>query len=83
MDNKKLSLALKKLKENTPKKKFNQSIDLIINLKNLNLKNPDDQIEFFMQLHNSKGKKIGGKRVYEENWTGRRRRYGLRQDRRP
>ena len=58
MDAKQISEVLKKLKEETPKKKFNQSIDLIINLKNLNLKNPDEQIEFFAHLHNATGKKV-------------------------
>lgn len=44
--------AVKKLKS-IPKRKFEQTVDLIINLKDLNLKNPDQQIEFFATVHHS------------------------------
>jgi len=40
-----------------PKKKFNQSIDLIVILKNLDLKKPDQQLDMYVDLHKSKGKK--------------------------
>ena len=55
MDDKKLKEAVSKLKE-TKKRNFNQTVDLIINLKNLDLKNPDHQVEFFVELPKPKGK---------------------------
>ena len=33
------------------KRKFNQTFDLIINLKSLNMKNPDHQLDLFIPLH--------------------------------
>ncbi len=56
MDKKKIQEILNKAKEG-PKRNFKQSIDLIINLKGLNLKKPTDQVEFFTQLHFPAGKK--------------------------
>jgi len=55
MDEKKLKESLEKLKEGN-KRNFSQTVDLIINLRNLDLKKPDHQIEFFIQLPKSKGK---------------------------
>lgn len=55
MDEKKLKEAVSKLKE-SKKRSFKQAVDLIINLRNLDLKNPDHQIEFFLQLPKYKGK---------------------------
>jgi len=40
-----------------PKKKFNQSIDLVVILKNLDLKKPDQQLDMYIDLHKSKGSK--------------------------
>ncbi len=40
------------------KKGFSQSYDLIVNLKDLNLKNPDEQVEFFAALPHALGKKV-------------------------
>ena len=57
MDKKQISEALKELKEKS-KRNFKQSVDLIITLKDLDLKKNDEQIDFFMQLHFPKGKKI-------------------------
>jgi len=56
MDEKNLKEALAKARES--KRNFKQTIDLIINLKDLDFKKPEHQIEFFASLHNSKGKKI-------------------------
>lgn len=56
MDENKLKEAISELRKNN-KKKFTQTVDLIINLKNLDLKNPAHQIEFFLELPKSKGKK--------------------------
>lgn len=55
MDKTKVQKVLEQLKKH-PKKKFSQSYDLVINLKNLVIKtNP---IDFFVTLHYPKGKKI-------------------------
>ena len=58
MDQKKTLKAIKKIRESSQKRNFNQSFDLIINLKDLNLKNPDQQVDTFATLHYSRGKKI-------------------------
>ena len=54
MNKEDLTKSLDELKKSN-KRNFNQTIDLILVLKNLNLKKPDDQIDFFQQLHFSKG----------------------------
>ncbi|MBU0461371.1 MAG: 50S ribosomal protein L1 [Nanoarchaeota archaeon] len=58
MNKETLQKALKQLKETSQKRNFNQSYDLIINLKDLNLKNPDEQVDLYIPLHNSPGKKF-------------------------
>lgn len=50
--------ALKEIKEKSKKRKFNQTIDLIVNLKNINLKDTEEQVDFFVTLHNDIGKKM-------------------------
>jgi len=50
--------TIKIVKDSSPKRKFKQSYDLIINLKNLNLKKTDNQVDSFVQLHHERGKKI-------------------------
>jgi len=57
MDKETIKKALEDLKA-LPKKKFNQTVDLILVLKGLNLKKTDDQIEYYQLLHNTPGKKI-------------------------
>lgn len=49
--------VIKELKENSKKRKFSQTYDLIIVLKGLNLKKPEDQVEFFQALKHDNGKK--------------------------
>jgi len=39
-------------------RKFKESYDLILALKDLNMKNPDEQVEFFASLPHSTGKKV-------------------------
>ena len=56
MDKETIKKAIEELKKS--KRKFNQTYDLIIVLKNLNLKKPEEQVDFFQQLHFSSGKKI-------------------------
>jgi large subunit ribosomal protein L1 len=57
MDKKSVLEALDKLKKDTQQRKFKQSVDLIIVLKDLDFKKPEQQIEFFANLHNTTGKK--------------------------
>lgn len=48
--------AIEELRKPENKKNFVQSFDLIINLKDLNLKNVDEQIDFFANLKHSPNK---------------------------
>jgi large subunit ribosomal protein L1 len=57
MNKKHILDSLKKLREISKKRNFNQSIDLIINLKQLNPKSSDDQIDVFLQLPKARLKK--------------------------
>ena len=57
MEKKQILEAIKKVKANSAKRQFTQSFDLIVNLKDLNLKNPDDHVEFFVTTHNPIGVK--------------------------
>ncbi|HJN56795.1 MAG: 50S ribosomal protein L1 [Candidatus Woesearchaeota archaeon] len=58
MDKKVIANTLKDLKENSPKRNFKQSIDLILNLKGLDLKKAEHQINMFAMLHYNTGRKI-------------------------
>lgn len=58
MDTQTLQKTLHYVRENSPKRKFTQSVDLIVTLRDLDLKKPDNQVDFFMNLHQSNGKKI-------------------------
>lgn len=49
---------LKTARESSKKRNFNQTFDLIINLKDINLKNPDEQVDLFLNLPHPIGKKI-------------------------
>jgi len=49
---------IKSVRESSRQRKFNQSFDLIINLKDLNLKKPEENIDLFVALPYSKGKKV-------------------------
>ncbi len=55
LDDHKLQEAVSALQEQ--KRNFSQSYDLIVSLKDLNLKDPKDQVEFFAMLPNTVGKK--------------------------
>jgi large subunit ribosomal protein L1 len=56
MDKNTILSAIKELKEKN-KKNFKQTFDLIISLKDLDLKKPEQQVDIFCQLHHPKGKK--------------------------
>lgn len=58
MDKETISKALKELKEKSKKRNFKQSFDLIFTFKNLNLKKPEEQVEFFHTLHYSRGRSV-------------------------
>ncbi|MDP2909396.1 MAG: 50S ribosomal protein L1 [Nanoarchaeota archaeon] len=49
--------AIKKARESSKKRKFSQTFDLVINLCNLNLKIPEENINTFIILPQGKGKK--------------------------
>ena len=50
--------ALKAVKEQSPKRNFKQTIDLILNIRGVDLKKPDNQLDFFTTLHFQRGKKV-------------------------
>jgi len=58
MDKNTVKEALKQAKESSKQRKFKQTIDLIINLRGLNLKKTEQQVEAFVGLHYPKGKKV-------------------------
>lgn len=58
MDKKHFLESIKKLKEISPKKNFTQSIDLIINLKDIDLKKPEQKIDLFHILPHTRGKLV-------------------------
>ncbi len=50
--------TLQQVKASSPKRKFAQSVDLIINLKELDLKKPEEQVDVWVPLVNPKGNVI-------------------------
>ena len=58
MDKSQVTQTLKKAKENSQKRNFTQSIDLIINLRDIDLKKPEQSVNFFHTFHYAKGKKV-------------------------
>ncbi len=54
MDKEKLEKALKELRGSSKKRKFSQGLDLIINLKNLDLKKPENHVELYISLQSRK-----------------------------
>jgi len=58
MDKETIKNTLEELKTNSQKRKFKQSIDLIITFKNLDLNKPENQIEQFVNLHYGRGKQV-------------------------
>jgi len=49
--------AIKKARESSKKRNFSQTFDLVINLKGLNLKKPEENLNIFSVLPQGKGKK--------------------------
>lgn len=57
MEKEQIQAALAKAKENSKKRNFRQSYDLIINLKGIDIKKQDHQVDIFITLPHSKGTK--------------------------
>ncbi len=57
MEKQELLQAIKKVKASSKKRKFTESVDLIINLKGLNLKKEEEKINVFLPLPYARGKK--------------------------
>lgn len=57
MDRKSVEKAVNELRKEENKKKFSQSFDVIVNLKDINLKNPEEQVDFFATFTHGLGKK--------------------------
>jgi len=58
MEKQELQSALQKAKDFSEKRNFSQAFDLIINLKGLDIKKQEHQIDSFLTLPHSRGKKI-------------------------
>lgn len=58
MDKNKLAKAIKLARELTKKRNFSQTFDLIITLKDLNIKKADDNVDIFTVLPNPRGKQV-------------------------
>lgn len=50
--------TIKKLRDSSPKRKFSQTVDLIVNLKQLDLKKTEQQVNSFIVLPHTRGKKL-------------------------
>lgn len=50
--------ALEAVKKDSPKRNFKQSYDLLINLKDIDLKKTENQIDIFAQLHFGRGRDV-------------------------
>ncbi|MBI4149542.1 50S ribosomal protein L1 [Candidatus Woesearchaeota archaeon] len=57
MDQKLIRHALEEIRT-SQKRNFTQAVDLIINLKGLNLKDPAHQVDQYIQLHHPRGKPV-------------------------
>ena len=58
MNSQDIRTALDLLRKQSKKRKFTQSVDLIFNLQQLNLKNPEEQVNLFIALPHAKGKPV-------------------------
>ncbi len=58
MDKNKIKKTLELLRANSPKKKFSQTIELIVNLKDLDIKKPENNVDVFPTLPHGRGKKV-------------------------
>src|SRR3990167_5876463 len=58
MNKNQVLLLIKKVRDHSPKRNFPQMFDLLIKLKNLDLKKPEQKVDVFVSLPHSLGKKI-------------------------
>lgn len=58
MDKKSVLEAIGNLKKDSPKRKFSQAVDLIVGLKDLDMKKPEQQVDFFITLHHDTGRRM-------------------------
>ena len=58
MEKQEVIKALKELREKSKKRKFTQSIDLLVNFKGLDLKKPEHKIDFYLQLPKPRSKPV-------------------------
>ena len=58
LDTKTILEAIKKVKERSEKKRFNQSIELIINLRDIDMKKPEAKIRETIELPHAPSKKV-------------------------
>jgi len=58
MDKNKVISGLEKLRANSKKRNFKQTVDLIFNIKDIDLKKTDNHIDFFLTVPHSRGKKV-------------------------
>ncbi len=58
MDKKTILSAIELLRKESPKRGFNQSVDMILNFKGLNLKDPTHKVEVFLPLPHPKTRKV-------------------------
>lgn len=58
MDRKKLLDALKSLREKSGKRNFTQKIDVILNLRNIDIKKSEENVDLFVNLPYAPGKKL-------------------------
>ncbi len=57
MDQQNILSALETVKKDSKKRNFTQTVDLVINLKDINIKNPSEKIDLFVHLPKPKTKK--------------------------
>lgn len=57
MEKTQLLHVLKEVREKSPKRKFSQTVDLIFNLQGLDLKKPEQKVDFYINLPHNRGKK--------------------------
>ena len=58
MDKQKILDALSVLRANSPKRKFSQTVEMIVNLKDIDIKKAENNVDTFTILPNGRGKKI-------------------------
>jgi len=58
MEKNKILETIKKLREDSKKRNFSQSFDLVVNLQGLDLKKPDHKVDLFVTMPHGRGRKI-------------------------